>query len=412
MTTEIVTQRTPSAFDADLPRLGYFDPEYQAHPHRLNRMAREQSPVAMGPLGPEALGYDAVRTVLRDPRFCMPTGLTLEAQGITSGPLWDRAVKGILSLDGDEHSRLRRLVSYAFRPSCGSRLRATMNEVINQQLDPLTDTGRCDVVADIARPYPIPIICELLGAPRQDWPIFSGWTDDIFKIFNFNLANDAPDILRAFDELDAYLDRMVSDRREGLADDLISELIRAEDDGDRLSHDELLMLAGAVLTAGTDTTRNQLAAAVQVFCDHPAQWALLAERPQLASAAVEEVMRYAPIILRTVRKAVEGVELAGVMIPAGTLVGANTAAANRDPAIYRDPDRFDITRDGPAPMLTFGGGMHYCLGVHLAKAELTEALTVMARRMPNLRRVGPAPWKPVIGVSGPITLPVEFDPGR
>jgi cytochrome P450 len=100
------------------------------------------------------------------------------------------------------------------------------------------------------------------------------------------------------------------------------------------------------------------------------------------------------------------------MIPAGTLVGANTAAANRDPAIYDDPDRFDITRDGPAPMLTFGGGMHYCLGVHLAKAELAEALTVMARRMPNVRRVGPAPWKSVIGVSGPITLPLEFDPGH
>jgi cytochrome P450 len=366
----------------------------------------------MGPLGPEALGYDAVWTVLRDPRFCMPKGLTLEAQGITAGPLWDRAVKGILSLDGDEHSRLRRLVSPAFRPTRGTRLRTTMTEVINELMDPLTVSGRCDVVADIARPYPIPIICELLGAPSQDWRLLSAWTDDIFKIFNFNLANDAPDILRALDELDAYLDKMVADRRDKLTDDLMSQLIRAEDDGDRLSHDELLMLAGAVLTGGTDTTRNQLAAAIQVFCDHPAQWALLAEHPDLASRAVEEVMRHTPIILRTIRKAIEDVELGAVMIPAGTLVGANTAAANRDPAIYKDPDRFDITRDGPAPMLTFGGGIHYCLGVHLAKAELAEALTVMARRMPDLRRVGPAPWKPVIGVSGPITLSVEFDPGH
>jgi cytochrome P450 len=366
----------------------------------------------MGPLGPEVLGYDAVRTVLSDPRFCMPTGLTLEAQGITSGPLWDRAVNGILSLDGDDHSRLRRLVSHAFRPTCGTRLRTTMTEVIKELVDPLTVIGRCDVVSDIARPYPIPIICELLGAPRQDWSLFSAWTDDIFKIFNFNLANDAPDILRAFEELDAYLDKMVADRRVGLTEDLISHLIRAEDDGDRLSHDELLMLAGAVLTGGTDTTRNQLAAAIQVFSDHPAQWALLGEHPELAPKAVEEVMRHTPIILRTIRNAVEDVELAGVMIPAGTLVGANTAAANRDPAIYDDPDRFDITRDGPAPMLTFGGGMHYCLGVHLAKAELAEALTVMARRMPNVRRVGPAPWKSVIGVSGPITLPLEFDPGH
>jgi cytochrome P450 len=342
----------------------------------------------------------------------MPKGLTLEAQGITSGPLWDRAVKGILSLDGDEHNRLRRLVSAAFRPSCGTRLRTTMTEVINELVDPVTVTGRCEVVADVARPYPIPIICELLGAPRQDWPLFSAWTDDIFKIFNFNLANDAPDILCALDQLDAYLDKMVADRREGLTDDLISQLIRAEDDGDRLSHDELLMLAGTVLAGGTDTTRNQLAAAIQVFCDHPAQWAVLAEQPELTLNAVEEVMRHTPVVLRTVRKAVEDVELGGVVIPAGTLVGANTAAANRDPAIYDHPDRFDITRDGPAPMLTFGGGVHYCLGVHLAKAELAEALAVMARRMPNLRRVGPAPWKSVVGLSGPILLPVEFDPGH
>jgi cytochrome P450 len=112
------------------------------------------------------------------------------------------------------------------------------------------------------------------------------------------------------------------------------------------------------------------------------------------------------------RIASEDVELGGLIIPAGTLVGANTASANRDPAVYDDPHRFDNTRHGPAPMLTFGGGIHYCFGVHLAKAELAEALVVMARRIPNIRRVGPAPWKPVFGVSGPITLPVEFFVGH
>jgi cytochrome P450 len=148
------------------------------------------------------------------------------------------------------------------------------------------------------------------------------------------------------------------------------------------------------------------------FADHPEQWALLAERPELAPQAVDEVMRHSPVVLRTPRKAIEDVEVAGVMNPAGTLVGANVAAANRDPAVYDDPDRFDITRQDPAPVLSFGGGIHYCLGVHLAKAELAEALVVMARRLPRIRRVGPAPWKPVIGVSGPITLPVAFDAGH
>jgi cytochrome P450 len=123
-------------------------------------------------------------------------------------------------------------------------------------------------------------------------------------------------------------------------------------------------------------------------------------------------MRHSPIVIRTVRKAVHDVELGGVLIPAGTLIGANTSAANRDPTVYDSPDRFDITRHDPAPMLTFGGGIRYCLGAHLAKAELAEALIVMRRPMPNIRLAGPAPWKPVLGISGPITLPVEFDPGH
>ena len=169
------------------------------------------------------------------------------------------------------------------------------------------------------------------------------------------------------------------------------------------------MMSNAVLLAGTDTTRNQLAGAVQLFCEHPDQWALLAERPELALGAVEECMRFSPIIFGTARIAAEDVELDGVLIPKGTFVGVNTASANRDPAVFADADTFDITRTGPAPMLTFGGGIHYCLGVHLARAELAEALVLLAQRLPAVRQVGPAPWKPVQGISGPLTLPIEWD---
>jgi cytochrome P450 len=179
----------------------------------------------------------------------------------------------------------------------------------------------------------------------------------------------------------------------------------------RLTHHELLTLAAVLLMAGTDTTRNQLAAAVQVFCDHPDQWAQLGEHPDLAPRAVEEVMRFSPVIFTAMRVTVEDVELAGVTIPAGTLVIANTAAANRDPAVYDEPDHLDITREDAPAMLTFGGGIHHCLGAHLARIELAEALTIMARRMPNIRRTGPVPWKPMTGISGPIALPVEFDCG-
>ena len=167
-----------------------------------------------------------------------------------------------------------------------------------------------------------------------------------------------------------------------------------------------------LLHAGTDTTRNQLAAAVQVLADHPDQWELLANRPELASQAVEELMRHSPVNFRVLRKAVVDVELDGVAFPTGSLVIANTAAANRDPAVYDDPDRLDITRQGAPAMLTFGGGVHYCLGAHLARIELAEGLRVVTARMSNPRRTGPAPWKPITELSGPKTLPIEFEARR
>jgi cytochrome P450 len=412
MTVDAIGTHIPTVFDAGVPPIAYEHADNPEEAHRLIRQARLQGPIALGPHGPEVLSYELVRTVLRDPRFCMPKGVGLALQGITSGPVWDKATTGLLSRDGADHNRLRRLVSKAFTPRSTARLKTTIAGVITELVDPVTTAGRCDVVADIARQYPIPIISGLLGAPRQDWQLFSDWADDIFKLLTWNVANDAPVIMAAFDELDAYIEDMVAQRRHNLTDDLISELIRAEDDGDRLTADELLMLAEALLMAGTDTTRNQLAAAVQDLCDHPKQWALLAEHPELAPQAVEELMRHSPVIFGTIRQAVEDVELDGVTVPAGTHVIVNTAAANRDPAVYDNPDRLDITREGPATMLTFGGGIHYCLGAHLARAELAEALTVITRRMPNPRRSGPAPWKPLIGITGPTTLPIEFDAGH
>jgi cytochrome P450 len=275
-------------------------------------------------------------------------------------------------------------------------------------LDPHLAEGCCDVVTDVAEPFPIPIICELLGTPRRDWQLFSDWSTDIKKIFDFNLAADQTCIVRAWQALDDYLDDMIARRRCALTDDLISGLIRAEDDSERLNHDELLSLAVALLGAGTDTTRHQLAAAIDIFCDHPAQWALLGDHPELAPRAVEEVLRHRPIGFTLPRITTEDVELASALIPAGTLVFANTATANRDPAAFDNPDRFDITRVASTGILTFGNGAHYCLGSHLARLELAQALTVMSQRMPNLRRTGPAPWPSMIGVTGPSTVPVAF----
>jgi cytochrome P450 len=411
MTIDTTRPAAPSVFDAGLPPLNYLAMRDPEDAHRAIADARRQAPIALGALGPEVLTHDLVRSVLRDPRFATAHRPAAEAQGITTGPLWQRITTLILSIDGERHHRQRRLVAKAFTPRATARLHALINEIVTELIEPHLPMGRCDVVSDVAERFPVPIICALLGTPRRDWQLFSDWVTDLKKIFDFNLAADQACIIRAWQELDDYLEDMIARRRHTLTDDLISELIRAEDDGNKLHHDELLSLAVALLGAGTDTTRHQLAAAIDVFCDHPDQWALLGEHPELALRAVEEVIRYRPINFALPRIGTEDVELAGMRIPAGTIMFANTAAANRDPAAFPDPDRFDITRDNTVGTLNFGNGAHYCLGSHLARMELTQALTVMAQRMPNLRRTGPAPWPSMIGVTGPSTVPIAFDVG-
>jgi cytochrome P450 len=402
-----------SVFDAGLPTLAYDDTGTPDQVYPRIQSVQRLAPIALGPHGPEVLSYELVRAVLRDTRFQIPPGISLAVQGISSGPLWDKVVNSLLCLEGAEHHRLRSLVSRAFTPRATARLHDTIDDVVNELVDRVADAGRCDVVTDIARPYPIPIICALLGAPREDWQQFSLWADDIFKAFSFTFdVSDEPEVMRAWGELDDYVDDMVARRRHDLTDDLLSDLIRAEDDGDRLNAAELRMLAAGLLLAGTDTTRNQLAASVHVMCDHPEQWALLQEQPELAMQAVDETMRHSPIASGTLRIVTEDVEFGGYMFPAGTMVIANTAAANRDPAVYDDPDRFDIARAAAPAILTFGGGVHYCLGANLARLELAEALKILARRMANPRIVGPAPWKPMVSMSGPRSLPIEFSAAR
>ncbi|MGA7050505.1 MAG: cytochrome P450 [Mycobacterium sp.] len=404
----------PSVFDADLPTLAYDVEETPAEVYPRLQAAQRQAPIAIGPFGPEVLSYQLVRSVLRDTRFQIPPGMNLLVQGITSGPLWDKVVNSLLCLEGDAHHRLRSLCSKAFTPRTVARLHDTMTDVMNELVDQVAGKGRCDVVTDIARPYPVPIICALLGAPREDWQQFSVWADDVFKAFTFtvDVREIEPVVMRAWRELDAYVDDMVAQRRYSLTDDLLSDLIRAEHDGDRLNTAELRMLAGGLLLAGTDTTRNQVAASVQLLCEHPEQWALLKEHPELAMPAVEETMRHSPIACGTLRQVAEDAEIDGYLFPAGTMVVVNTAAANRDPTVYDNPDCVDITRKDAPAILTFGGGVHYCLGANLARRELAEALTILAQRLLNPRTAGPAPWKPMLTLSGPKSLPIEFDAAR
>jgi cytochrome P450 len=363
------------------------------------------------PVGYAVINHSDVTAILRERRFHSALSL-LPAMAGVEGPIRERQQRSILALEGDEHNRLRRLASPAFTPRATERLRPFMRDVINDLIDPIAVEGRCEFVEDICQPYPIPIICELLGASKQDWKLFSRWATDIFRIFNNDIANDLPAIQSAMTELDSYVESLIDHRRRQPADDLLSRLIAVEEEGDRMTTPELIMMTEAVLMAGTDTTRNQLACAVALFARHPDQWAALAGDPDLAPKAVEETMRHLGTVRATLRVAAEEVEYRDVIFPAGTLVMASLAAANHDPDLWSQPGSFDITRSlSGAPQMTFGSGIHFCLGASLARAELQEALPILARRMPDLCLDGPIEWKPpTVGIWGPQHLPLSFRP--
>ena len=374
--------------------------------------AATESWLATSTFGFSVLHYDDVVAVLRDKRWHSAVSQLMEMGGIDNPEWLARDRKSILSTEGDDHVRLRRLAGPAFSPRHADALRPYMREVVNNLLDPLTPTGRADIATDFCEPYPIPIICELFGAPKNDWELFSRWATDIFRIFNGNLIEDMPVIIAAQDELDAYLSDLIEARRATPSDDLISALIAAEAEGDRLSHDELISMCGAVLMAGTDTTRNQLGCSMALFTSHPDQWAVLAEQPELVPRAVDETMRYLGATRSTGRFASEDIEYRGVLFPKGTFIAPALAQANQDPTVFAKPDTFDITREpSDKPHLTFGAGIHYCMGAALARAEQQEALTIMATRLPDLELAGELVWKPIqSGIFGPESLPVRFTP--
>jgi len=399
-----------SVYDLDLPEL---DTAGMARDQAMEAIAvaRSQHWLAKSPLGFSLSRREDCVSLLRDKRFHNALSLLRQMNGMEPADLQDQRRQSILSMEGDDHARLRRLVAPAFTPSAADRLRPFMREVVGGLVDVFAPSGRCEVVADLCEPYPIPIICKLLGAPEEDWRQFSAWATDIFRIFNQNLVEDLPLIEAANAALEDYLADLIAARRESPGDDLLSTLIAIEEEGDRLSTDELVSLAVAVLMAGTDTTRNQLACALALFAEYPDQWSELSERPELAPRAVEETMRYLGAVRGTVRFAPEDVVFHEVLFPKGTLVFVSLAGANRDPERWEEADSFDITRERTSQQMTFGSGIHHCMGAALARAELQEALVLLSRRLPGLASDGPVGWKPdTFGIWGPARLPLRFTP--
>ena len=402
------------ATDLQIPKVPFVMDQQRSDRHALLREIAKESWLARTDIGYSVLTYDAVMGILRDKRWHSATGMIAQLQGITDEAFLGRRQVSILNAEGEVHVRLRRLVAPAFSPRSADRLRPFMRETVNSLLNPFTASGKAEVVSDICEPYPIPIICELLGAPKEDWRLFSRLASEILLIFSENLSENMSVFLAAQQELETYTKGLIEKRRSVPADDLITDLIAAEEAGDKLNTEELTMMVDAVIIGGTDTTRNQLGLALALFAEYPEQWALLGKDPSLAQRAVEEVLRFSGAVGGTIRFASEDIEYNGVLFPKGTFMSTSMSTGNYDASVFPTPETFDITREPVGqPHLSLGAGIHYCLGASLARAELQEAFTVLSQRMLNLELDGPVVYKPSgIGIFGPASLPVKFTPSR
>jgi cytochrome P450 len=313
----------------------------------------------------------------------------------------------ILNADGDEHLRLRRLVAKAFTPPAVERLRPFMRASANELIDSFVQRGECDFVAAFADRYPGQIICELLGVPAgTERERFAAWANDLGLAFGFEATVHRARIETAVLALSRWAEAQIAERRRHPGPDLISALIVAEESGSQLSGDELRAMVVALVFAGNDTTRNQLGLAMAAFLDYPAQWAALAQHPQFAPRAVEEVLRTYSAVPGVTRIVAEDFEFQGLPLRAGTLLTLLLGAANADPAVF-GTSGFDITLERPA-QLTFSSGIHHCLGNWLARAELQEALPLLAARLREPQLAATPTWGPGLGIRGPLTLPIRF----
>jgi cytochrome P450 len=394
--------------ELDLPEIDYNSPDFGPHTyHAQLAAAREQGWLAHSPLAYIVLDQESGDFFLRARQTAFPGRQIAELFGITEGPLYDHIDANILNLTGDKHRRLRSLVGHAFTPRAADRWRPVMRDFLAQLWAELESTKETEFVQAVAKPYPSRTIAAVLGAPIADAPKLYYWSNMVQRQFDIQaLATQIPDIERAATQAQDYVAKLLDVRKTDPQDDLISSLLQAEEQGDKLSRDECVNLVLNVLAGGVDTTQSQLSHALRLFALHPQQWELLAASPErYAPPAVQEVLRFEPIAPFTARIVLEDIEHRGVRFPAGTIVAVCAERANRE----IDGETFDITAPRDPKLFTFGAGAHFCLGANLARAELEEALMFLAPRMPGLALDGEPQLGGVEGIYGIEALPLRWN---
>lgn len=398
----------PLVTELDLPEFDFLDATLSGERyHETVKALAAENWLAKSPIAFFVFDREAGELFLRTRSARFPGPEIQEIFGIDEGPLAEEMKRNILHIEGDDHRRLRQLVNPFFTPRAADRWRPNMRAFLEELWAPLEGSGACEAVEDLCKPYPSLTIATVMGAPLSDAPKLHEWSNWIQKQFDGpTLSTQRERIDRAVTEFYDWVGPLIESRRDTPGDDLISSLIQAEEAGDRLNDVECRNLVLNVLVGGVDTTQSQLAHALRLFAAHPDQWALLAREPERVKDAVMEVVRYEPITPFTARILVEDLEVRDVMFPAGTIVMVAAVTGNRD-GIERG-EEFDITRTDHERVLTFGAGPHYCLGVNLARAELEEALTFLAPRMPGLALDGEPELEGVHGIYGVSRLALRW----
>jgi len=417
--------------ELELPAFDYSDPHMRGERfHAAMNELRSQGWLAEGPYGYIALDREAGEFFLRTRAAIFPGMKIAEIFGVTEGPLYEQMRRNILHLNGPDHTRLRSLVNPAlsaraverYRPAMRGFLEGLYAQAIADAPPAGADGGgepgriSCEFVQAFAKPYPSLTIATVMGAPIEDAPKLHHWSNWIQRQFDAaSMAGERDQIERAVEEFYQYARALVDARRRDPGDDLISRLIEAEDQGDRLDEEECINLVFNVLVGGVDTSQSQLAHTIRLLAEHPEQWAMLEADPTLAEQAVEEGLRYEPITPFTARITTEEVSFRDVTFPEGTVVMVCAFTGNRDleeaAGGAGGSEAFDIIAErARARVLTFGAGVHYCMGANLARAELQEALAFLAPRMHELELDGEPAFESITGIYGLAELPISFVP--
>jgi len=393
-----------------LPFLDMSDPDFSIRSRQVDD-ARERSWCARTNYGLAVLRYDEVHKLMRDARLRQGSYAWPKLNGVSGhfAGWWERM---LLSQEGPNHARLRRLANPAFSPKLVISLRPEFAKLANELIDQFIEKGSCEFMADFAEPYATRVICMLLGLPHDKWRELADLAADMGLALGVTFKQDLETVdaatVKLFDYVMALVDEL---RRQELGEDFLSMLVKTNMQSDAaLSERELYDMIMLAIFGGIDTTRNQLGLAMDVFMRHPAQWRLLGDHPELGKAAVEEVMRVRPTITWVTREAVEDFVYQGLEIKRGTTIHLFGQSAASDPRAFADPS-FDITAERK-PHFGFGGGAHFCLGHFIARGDMTEALAILAHRVRNPRIAGKARFLPDSGNTGPIILPIAFDVGE